>query len=62
MNNLMADIYERLTREAAFLVKHSKKSTLTASNIRTAVKFVFPGQLGQYAQDEGQKAITKLFG
>lgn len=62
MNNLMADIYERLAREAAILVKHTKRSTLTASNIKTAVKFVFPGQLAQYAQDEGQKAIEKLFG
>jgi len=58
----MADIYERLAREAAVLVKHSRRSTLTASNIKTAVKFVFPGQLAQNAMDEGQKAIEKLFG
>lgn len=62
MDNLMADVYERLTREAAILVKYSKKRTLKAPNIRTAVKFVFPGQLAQYAMDEGQKAINKFFG
>ncbi|XP_035226031.1 late histone H2B.L4-like [Stegodyphus dumicola] len=59
MNSLMFDVFERLAKEASFLVKSNKRNTLSSREIQTAVRLVFPGELGRHAISEGAKALTK---
>ncbi|KAL9241262.1 hypothetical protein vseg_015393 [Gypsophila vaccaria] len=58
INNLMADMFERLAGEAAKLGVHAKRNTLSAREIQGAVRLVLPGELGKHAVAEGTKAVT----
>ena len=59
MNSFMNDIFEKIATEAGKLAKVNKKSTLSAREIETAVRFVLPGELSKHAVSEGSKAVTK---
>ena len=58
MDDFMHDIFRRLVDEAAALVKVSKKSTLTSSEIQTATKLVLPGELSKHAINDATKAVA----
>ncbi|KAG8387574.1 hypothetical protein BUALT_Bualt02G0035500 [Buddleja alternifolia] len=58
INNLMADMFERLAAEAALLVKYTGRSTMSSREVQGAVKLVLPGELGKHAVAEGTKAVT----
>ncbi|CAG5053214.1 unnamed protein product [Parnassius apollo] len=58
MNNFVNDMLENIVEEAARLVSHSKKSTLTSREIQSAIKLLIPGELAKHANIEGLKAIT----
>ncbi len=59
MENLVADIFERIAREAAKLARKSNKMTIGAREIQTAVRLIFPGSLAKHATVEGTKAVSK---
>lgn len=59
MENLVADIFERIAREAAKLARKNGKMTIGAREIQTAVRLIFPGSLGKHATVEGTKALSK---
>merc|ERR1712071_547636 len=58
MDDFMHDIFRRLVDEAAALVKVSKKSTLTSSEIQTATKLVLPGELSKHTINDATKAVA----
>lgn len=60
MNDFMIDTFNRLTSEAAALVKHSKKVTLTSTEVQTATRLVLPGELSKHAVNEATKAIANF--
>jgi histone H2B len=60
MNSFIADIFERLSAEAAKLARYNSKSTLSSREVQTAVRLVLPGELAKHAVSEGTKAVTKF--
>ncbi|XP_059066184.1 uncharacterized protein LOC131857535 [Cryptomeria japonica] len=60
MESCMIDIFEKITCEAASLLKYNKIMTLSSRQVETAVKFVLPGELAKHAVLEGSKAVTKF--
>ncbi|RAL37510.1 hypothetical protein DM860_000204 [Cuscuta australis] len=62
INNLMADMFERIAAEAAALAKYVSRRTLSSREIQDAVKLVLPGELGKHAVAEGAKAVAAYAG
>ncbi|XP_035540957.1 histone H2B.5-like isoform X1 [Juglans regia] len=60
LNNMMKDMFERLTEEAAVLSKYTSRKTLSSREIQGAVRLVLPGELGRHAIAEGSKAVTSF--
>jgi histone H2B len=59
MDNMMEDLFEKISLEASKLAKSNRRQTITAREIQTAVRLVLPGELRKHAICEGSKAITK---
>ena len=59
MNSFIYDIFEKISGEAAKLVRYNKKSTLSSREVQTAVRLLLPGELAKHAVSEGTKAVTK---
>ena len=59
MNSFINDIFEKISGEAAKLVRYNKKSTLSSREVQTAVRLLLPGELAKHAVSEGTKAVTK---
>ena len=60
MNAFILDIFEKIATEAAHLVRHNKRATLSCREIQTAVRLLLPGELAKHAVSEGTKAVTKF--
>eukprot|EP00914_Ancora_sagittata_P013569 GHVO01026727.1.p1 GENE.GHVO01026727.1~~GHVO01026727.1.p1 ORF type:complete len:153 (+),score=17.17 GHVO01026727.1:44-502(+) len=60
MNSFIADTFERVSQEASRLCAYTKKDTLTAREVYSAVKLVLPGELAKHAISEGTKAVSKF--
>jgi histone H2B len=59
MNSFMQDMFEKIAKEASFITKMNKKSTIGLREIQTAVQLIIPGDLGHYALKAGSKATFK---
>ncbi|EFO14422.1 histone H2B 2 [Loa loa] len=59
MNSFVNDVFERVATEASRLAHYSKRSTISAREIQTAVRLILPGELAKHAVSEGTKAVTK---
>ncbi len=57
MNSFVNDQFQRIASEAANLVRASKKRTLGAREVQTAVRLVLPADLAKHAMAEGTKAV-----
>ena len=60
MNSFINDLFEKISSEAAKLVRYNKKQTLSSREIQTAVRLILPGELAKHAVSEGTKAVTKF--
>ena len=60
MNSFINDTFDRLALEASKLVRASKKHTLSAREVQSAVKLLLPGELAKHAIIEGCKALNKV--
>merc|ERR1712083_738024 len=60
MNSFINDVFEKISGEAARLVRYSKRSTLSSREVQTAVRLLLPGELAKHAVVEGTKAVTKF--
>ncbi|XP_066862743.1 histone H2B type 1-M-like isoform X2 [Kogia breviceps] len=56
--NSFVNIFGRIAGEASRLA-HYKRSTITSSEIQTAVRLLLPGELAKHAVSKGTKAVTK---
>lgn len=59
MNSFVTDIFERIGKESANLVKKNGKSTIAGREIQTSVRLLLPGELSKHAVSEGTKAVSK---
>lgn len=59
MDNLVADVFERIAQEAGRLARYNKRHTITSREIQTAVRIILPGEIAKHAVSEGTKAVTK---
>ena len=50
---MLWDVYNRIIRESENLLIVSKKSTIDARCIQTAVRLTIPGELAKHAVSEG---------
>jgi histone H2A len=62
VNDMLWDVYNRIMRESENLLIVSKKSTIDARCIQTAVRLTIPGELAKHAVSEGIKSISKRCG
>ena len=60
INSLVTDMFEQIALEGSKLVRYSKKKTLSSNDIQTAVKLLLPKDLGDHANMEASKAISKF--
>ncbi len=60
MNSFINDIFEKISSEAARLVRYNKRQTLSSREVQTAVRLLLPGELAKHAVVEGTKAVTKF--
>ena len=60
VNNLVTDTFDRVCAEASKLCKYSKRETLGARDVQSALRLVLPGELSKHAISEGTKAMTKF--
>ncbi|XP_014205189.1 histone H2B-like [Copidosoma floridanum] len=62
VNTFMNDIFERIAREAAILVKYNKHKTMTPLDIESATKLVLGGgELTKHAVHVGSSAVVRFF-
>jgi histone H2B len=59
MDSLVHDLFQRVASEAGRLARANKRQTLSAREIQSAVRLVYPGELAKHAVSEGTKAIVK---
>ena len=59
LNSFVGDTFGRIAAEAGKLVGFSKRKTMSAREVQTAVRLVLPGELAKHAVSEGTKAVTK---
>ena len=62
MNSFISDSFDRLSQEAARLVRYNKRHTMSSREVQSAVKLTLPGELAKHAVSEGTKAVTKFSG
>ena len=60
MNTLMNDTFDKIVREAGFLVTYTKTRTMSARCIRTATKLHYSGELGAEACVNADHALKKF--
>ncbi|KAG4994536.1 Histone H2B [Glycine soja] len=58
LNNLMNDMFERLTFEVSKLTDYTGHMTLSSREIQGVVRLVLPGELEKHAIAEGVKAVN----
>lgn len=58
MNSIVFDTFEKLAAECAQLTTINKRSTISAREVQTASRFIFPGELSKHAISEGSKAVA----
>src|SRR5437762_3076076 len=49
LNSFMNDIFEQISCEASKIAAYNHKSTISSREIQTAVRLIFPDELGQHA-------------
>jgi len=59
MDCFVKDFFDKISSQAADLLKHSKKATIMANDIEAATRLVLPGELSKHAVTEGTKALAK---
>jgi histone H2B len=60
MNGFMESVQARVTAEADRCRAATKSQTLTARDMRTSCRLIFPGELAKHAVSEGTKACNKF--
>ena len=56
---LIMDAMSKVAREAANMAAHKKSETLTALDVQSAVRLVFPGELALHAVSDVAKAVAQ---
>lgn len=62
VNTMIYDIMEKLCNDSAKLISRTNKKTLTASDIKAAVKMSFPKEIAKHAEMEGFMAVARSEG
>lgn len=57
-DSMMQELCDRLSAESISLLQQSNKKTLTALEMRAAVRLTLPGELANQATLDGQKAVA----
>jgi histone H2B len=60
MNDFVNDMFVRIATEAGRLVQISKTPTMNSDTIQSAIKLMVPGELGDYAMNEGNKSLKNM--
>ena len=61
VNSMVQDVFERVADEAVLLAMRNRRLTVTAQEIQTATRLIFPGDLATHAVSEGVKAVKKFY-
>mmetsp|Transcript_8588 Transcript_8588/g.16887 ORF Transcript_8588/g.16887 Transcript_8588/m.16887 type:complete len:137 (-) Transcript_8588:59-469(-) len=60
MESLLHDLFDKISSEAGNLCKQNKRKTLSARDIDTAVRLLFPrGEIGRNANSEGTRSLVR---
>jgi histone H2B len=59
LQSFVADVFERIAREAGRLARYNGRRTLTAREVQSATRLVLRGELANHAVAEGTRAVTK---
>ena len=59
MEAFVQDLFDKIAQEAGRLARYNRSTKITAREIQTSVRLIFPGVLAKHAVSEGTKSITK---
>merc|ERR1739848_550242 len=62
VNSMVKNVLDDINAEMTKLVWQRKGKTCTERDVQTAVRLIFPGELGKHAVSEGTKAVAKWNG
>lgn len=60
IDGIMKDCFDRVINESSTVARGSKKSTLSAKHVQSAVRSLMPGELSTHAVSEGTKAVGRF--
>ncbi len=58
--DLVSDVQQRLCRETEMLLRSSRRKTLTARTLQSAVQLLFPGELSRHAREEANRHVRQF--
>ena len=61
LNSFVQDLFDKIATQAGALTRQTKKSTIGASEIQTAVRLTLPADLAKHSISEASKAVTTAF-
>ena len=61
LNSFVLDMFDKIATQAAAVARQTKKSTIGASEIQTAVRLALPADLAKHSISEASKAVTTAF-
>lgn len=59
MDSFVNDIFSKIIIESRNLAFYNKNKTLTAREIQTSIRLLFPSELSKFAIKDGTKSIAK---
>lgn len=59
IHSFFSDIFKRIPGEASRLAHYNNHSTITSSEVQTAMCLLLPRELAKHAVSEGTKAVSK---
>lgn len=57
LNSFCFDMFDKIATQAAALARSTKRSTIKAAEVQTAVRLTLPAELGKHAAGEASKAV-----
>ncbi len=60
LDSMVHDMLDKVANEASSLHRNRASATISESDVKTAVRLLYPGDLSQHAIKEADKALATL--
>lgn len=60
LNQILAELFEKMMDESRRLTLFTKKQTLSSKDVETSIRLLYPGELGKLAVQYGRQSLQKF--